>query len=322
LSLFIEARVAMLEAQPPPMAPGIVLSIGQFVFPGSSPQLIASRNDIWLLPPPGFGQPRKIEASPARVALFDAPGSPDLTDFINTVPTTPPELRQSFLNNNRLTIHAVGLLPGHRLLLLRRGDTSISIDIDQPPAEQPPINQSWELKATADSVSLRVFGQVFDAKTSQTVGILPGSYAARVVVMDPRTGARPQPRSSNELSFTITPQIVSVAPATAPPAPATYVLRVVGAYLDAGLDIFLAVGGVVLRKVDNRAPVAGEFFVPPASSPPSPSSAVNQLTFVLRTTDPETGLPLAPPSPANPVPVQLVVNGATATPAWLIEEAT
>jgi hypothetical protein len=319
LSLFVEARVALLEAQQAPLAPGIVLSVGQFIFPSTSPQLVSTHNDIWLLPPPGFGDARKIQASPARVALFDSPGSADLIALVDTLPLSPPELRTNFLGNNRLTIDALGLAPGHRMLLLRRGDSAISIDLDQTQAEKPLINQNWELKATSDSVNLRVFSQVFDSLTNAPVTLLPGSWAARVVVMDPRLGDRPQPRSSNELPFTITPQIVSVGPATTPPAPATYVLRMVGAYLNSGLDVFLGVGGLGLGKVDNRAPQAGEFFLPP---PSTPAADVNQITFVLRTTDPQTGNPIAPPSPQHPVPVQLVVNGATATPAWIIEEAT
>jgi len=261
--------------------------------------------------------------------LFDAPGSQDLTDFINTIPATPASLRPNFLNNNRLTIDAVGLAPGDRLLLLRRGDVTISIDLDQPEATKPQVNKNWELDAAEDSVTLRVFRQVFDSISNQTVSILPGSYAARVTVMDPRSGDRPMPRTSNELTFTITPQIVKVRPATLSPlAPATYVLQVVGAYLDSGLDVFLAVGGVGLKKVDNRAPVAGEFFLPrPASAPASPplsppaATPVNQILFVLRTTDPDTGSPIPPPSTTNPVPVQLVVNGATATPAWITQVA-
>jgi hypothetical protein len=319
LSLFVEARVAVLEAQAPPLAPGIVLSIGTFVFPSTSPQLIATRNDIWFLPPPGFGVPRKITASPARVALFDAPGSADLTAFINTVPLDPPELRDNFLQNNRLTIDAVGLAPGHRLLLLRRGDTSITIDIDQSADERPASNVNWAFQASPDSVSVSVFREVFDAAANAPAFVLPGTYAARVVLMDARIADRPQPRASNEVPFTITPQIVSAAPAT-PAALDTYAIRIVGAYLNSSLDIFLAVGGLVLARIDSGAPVAGQFFVPPPSA--SPATDVNQITLVLHTTDPGTGLPIAPPSPTHPVPVQLVVNGATATPAWITAEAT
>ena len=325
LSLFVEARVAVLEAQPPPFAPGIVLSVGQFVFPNSSPQLLAAHSDVWLMPPPGFGNPRKIEANPARVALFDAPSSADLAAFINNVPTTPPELRANFLNNNRLTIDAVGLAPGARLLALRRGDTSISIQIDQPEDEKPQVNKNWELEAAEDSVTLRVFQQVFDSISNTTVSILPGSYAARVTVMDPRSGDRPRPRSSNELPFTIAPQIVDVLPAASPPEPATYVLRVVGAYLDSGLDVFFAVGGVALTKVNNRAPIAGEFFLPPpASAPPSPRfrHRSTRSSSCCARPDPDTGSPIPPPAGNNPVPVQLVVNGATATPASITQEAT
>jgi hypothetical protein len=315
LTLFIEARVAVLEAQPPLSATGIVLSVGQFVFPNSSPQLLSTQNDVWFLPPPNFGTATKVTAIPARVALFDSPTSTALADFIASVPA---KFQANFANNNRLTISAVGLENGHRLLLLRQNSTTISIDLDQPLAQQPQVNQDWKLQVTSDSVSLSVFQAVFDSISQSQVSIIPGSYGARVSVVDSRVpeGSRPMPRTSNEVTFTITPQIVSAAPATVNPAPRTYTIAVLGSYLNSDQDIQLAVGGRVLQQVNTGAPTDGQYLVPAAPA------TTNQITLVLRSTDPDTGATIPPPSATNPVPIQLVVNGATATPAWLLQEAT
>jgi len=319
LSLFLEARVAVLEAPPPTVSPGIVLSIGEFIFPSGAPQLTATRNSVWFLPP--TGDPRKIDASPGRVSLFDTPGSADLAALIAPVPTDPASIREGFLANNRLTIDALGLAPGHKVLQLRRGDATITIDLDQPADQRSPDNTNWNLESTSDAVAFSVYRAVTDSSTSPatTALILPGSYTARVVLLDTRVADQPQPRPSNEVPFSVSPQIVSVLPAT-PVAVATYTLRIVGAYLNSSLDIFLGVGGVALRKIDTGTPATGEFFVPAPPAPGDLSADVNHITFVIRTTD-DLGQPIHP-SPDRPLPVQLVVNGAIATPAWITTEAT
>jgi hypothetical protein len=309
-SLFVEARVAVLDAQPSPVAPGIVLSVGQFIFPSSTPQLFTTSSNVWFEPP--SGPARMVLASPARVALFDAPNSAALQELVP--PALPPgDPARNILQNNVLTIDATGLSPpGDRLLVLRSnsGSFSAKLSIDLPAASQPPPNADWNLSATDSTVTASVFQKVFDTDSATVKSLLPGIYGVRVIVNDLRAGTPARPRATNELAFPITPQILSAAPAV-PAAPRTYAVRLVGTYLNAGLDIQLSIGGLVLNKISSGAPSDLQFFVPPAGTTDS-----DQLLLVLPTNDPNTGLPITP-SNTNPLPVLLVIQGATATPAWI-----
>jgi hypothetical protein len=320
VALFVEARVAVLDAPPPPVAPGIVLSVGQFVFPSSEPQLLTTTNDIWFEPP--TGPARKVTASPARVALFDAPGSAALDELVPpALPADDP--RRNILNNNVVRIDAIGLAPGDRSLLLRSQvkNFSATLDLDQPQVDQPPQNQSWNLGATPTSVTFGIFRDVFDTASGTAKTVLPGIYGVRVIVNDPRSGDVPRPRASNELAFAITPQILSALPAS-PAATRTYAVRLVGTYLNASLDIQLSVGGRALTLVSTGTATDGQFFVPPIAADGSGANDTDQIVLVLRATDPDTGQAIPPPSDTNPLPVRLVVNGATATPRWITLEAT
>jgi hypothetical protein len=319
-SLFVEGRVAVLEAQPPPVAPGIVLSVGQFIFPASTPQLFTTSSNVWFEPP--SGPARMVLASPARVAMFDAPNSAALQELVP--PALPPgDPARNILQNNVLTIDATGLSPpGQRFLVLRSSVKSFSakLSLDLAPADQPPPNGDWNLSATDSSVTASVFQNVFDVDSATTKAVLPGIYGARVIVNDLRAGPTPRPRATNELAFPITPQILTAAPAS-PAASRTYAVRLVGKYLNSSLDIQLSVGGLVLHEINTGTPTDNQFFVP--LIPPNGSTAndTDQLVLVLPVNDPNTGKPLVPPSNTNPVPVQLVINGATATPAWITVEA-
>jgi hypothetical protein len=291
LSLFVEARVVMLEPKPPETLPGIVLSVGEFVFPGTGPQLTGSRNAIWFKPPTSDSF-RAVEASPARVALFPT-----------VDPAVPAELEDAVvLENDHITLQGVGLRPGRPSLLLRRGDFSIRVPLDLA----PPTNAAWEFDVQSSSLSFRVRRQLRGALGSSDVLsdvlLVPGSYSARLTLHDARFQG--MPRSSNVVAFTVTPQIAEVA-ATA--TTNRYTLTIVADYLsDAGIEIDLFVAGVALQQATTL--VAGAFQVTGAST----------ITFML----PATLLPPAPvPSPTTPLAVRLVVNGATATPAWLTEVA-
>jgi hypothetical protein len=318
LSLFVEARVAVLDAQPPPFAPGIVLSVGQFVFPSSEPQLLTTSNATWFTTP--TGPVRDVVASPARAALFDTPGSDALSQLVP--PLTPVnDPLQNILQNNVVTVAAIGLAPGTRSLLLRSQvqNFTATLDLDHPPPGSPPIpNQNWNLSATSTSVTFSVFRDVFDTASQTAKTVLPGIYGVRVIVNDPRSGDVPRPRASNELAFAITPQIVSALPTVLSPplSPPTlaYAIRVVGAYLNASLDIQLSVGGRALT-FSKSTPTHGQFFVPAAA--PDNSTDTDTIIAVLLTNDPDSGQAIPPPGPTNPLPIRLVVNGATATPAWI-----
>jgi hypothetical protein len=306
LILFVEARVIVLEPKPPVFAPGIVLSVGQFIFTSSEPQLVATRNAVWFKPPGVTSQVRAVKASPARSAVFDAPDSPALTSLANDVSA-------QILENNRLTIEGTGLAPGRRFLLLRRGNATVKLALDQPVAQQPPDNVPWQLSASASEVSLRLFRRAKDS-LGQTVLILPGLYGVRVLVEDDRVGDRARPRTSNELAFMAIPQILSVTVTGL----RTYALRIVGDYLvpidpldQAAREIELSVAGAVIGRIAAGAPSAGEFRVADGAADPDRG---RRIDFVLPAGTPD-------PSEADPRAVRLVVNGATATPIWLLRAA-
>lgn len=310
LSLFVEARVAVLDEQPAQFAPGVVLSVGQFVFPSSEPQLLATKNEVWFQPP---GKPvAKVDASPARAALFDLPGSAGLNDLVPQA-----------LVNNVVHVDAIGLGPGDRSLVLRSQvkNFTAALDLDALPSSPPSPNVNWKLNATSSSVTFSVFRDVLDDATKTPKTVLPGIYGARVIVNDPRSGDTPRPRSSNEVAFAITPQIRDAGPALSPPSPQTYLVRLIGRYLNASLDVQISVGGRALTQVTTGTPVAGQFFVPPEATDHSDANDVDHILLVLLTSDPDSGQPIPPPSTTNPLPVRLVVNGATATPAWITQEA-
>jgi uncharacterized protein DUF4255 len=306
LSLFVEARVLMLEPKPPLTLPGIVLSVGEFVFPGTGPQLTDSRNPIWFRPPtePDF---RVVQASPARVALFPTADPP-----INPEPPAPPVPGgvddSVVLDNDLITLRGVGLRPGRPTLLLRRGDFSIRVPLDLP----APTNAAWQFDVQSSSLSFRVRRQLRGAlgasEVLSDVLLVPGLYSARLSLRDDRLQG--MARTSNVVAFTVTPQIARVA-ATA--TPNTYTLTIVADYLlDTGIEIDLSIAGLALQRVSPTAPpntlVEGAFEVTGASS----------IDFML----PATLLPPASvPSPDHPLAVRLVVDGATATPAWLTEVA-
>lgn len=302
LSLFLEARVILLEAQPPEVAPGIVLSVGQFVFTSADPQLVASRSTTWFLPPPNRA-PRSVQASPARVAVFDASAPPFMA----------PDPR---VDNNLLTLESTGLGPGKRVLVLKSPTETIRIALDYlVPALIPADNQPWQLTATASSVSLRVFQVVQDDEGMQRT-VAPGFYTARVIVLDERAGGVARPRSSNEVSLMIVPQVVSAAPTG---TTNLYTLTLATASVPQDGEVIFSVGGFALvANTDVMSSLApGQYR--PAFSGSSPAAVID---FMLPLTDPAnpSSDPITP-ADDDPLTVRLVINGVTATPEWLTDPA-
>lgn len=279
LSLYVEARVLMMEPETPEQVAGIVLRVGNFVFPSAAPELTRSRSVQTFTPPIAGAPPQEVRFSPARVAMFDDP--PD--------PAVPPE-------NNLLFLDGTGFSPGRRFLMLRRQGLTARVDLDQPASAQPPVNQAWEFRVTPTGVSMRVRRRLFDQQIGDVIQLVPGTYGARIVLEDDR---QPDvvPRSSNELAFSIVPQIQSVVNTGAD----TYSLTIVSDYLtNTALEIELSLGKRFLRRT-TAAPGPGEFQITSGST----------LSFVR-----PTPLPGEDPEPL-PLAVRLVVDGAIATPAWI-----
>ena len=323
LSLFVEARVVILEAKPPEITPGIVLRVGQFVFTSGEPELVTSGNITFFLPPNAPAE-SSVQPSPARVALFDNPPTPDLVSQSANVAALVAR-NAHLLENNRLTLEGTALVPGKRTLLLRGQSETVRIALDQLPAEVPPVNVPWALSATDSVITLRVFEKVIDAEGVART-ITPGVYGARVVLLDDRVGLGnpPRPRSTNEISFTIVPQILRVGPTTGGEAATNlYRLRLVGTPLDFRAEISLSVGGRTLTPTTS-APTTGTFRIEFGAAPgpgldPVP---VSTILFRLPFVDPAVATPVPmQPSLAEPLAIRLVVGGATASPEWLTVNA-
>lgn len=307
LSLFVEARVVVLEPLPPVTFPGIVLSVGNFVFPGTGPQLADSRSVTWFLPPLAGATLTAVPANPARAAML--PRTPRTNP-----PSTPQDIQaQTDLNdlkaqdprlvlNAQVTLDGEGFTPGQLLLVLSQDQLTLVID----PAD--PGNVDWQITATGTTVQFSVHRNVIAQTTPDAVPsdvlLVPGSYVATVRLVDPRFDGKP--RSSNETAFTVGPQILTVGATVGPGAgPNVYTLRIAGDYFtDPGIDIDLAVNGTALTQITTGTLVAGQFIVADAGD----------LTFML-----PTGAPT--PAPSTPLAVRLVVNGTNGTPAWLMEAA-
>jgi hypothetical protein len=290
LCLFVEARVALLEPQAAESVAGVVLSVGNFVFPAAVPQLTASRSVIQFTPPPAE-ELVSVRASPARVAMIP---NANVTDPVQ-------------LANARLTLDGVGLAAGGQKLVLRREGVKLAFDIGPGTAG----NAEWQFDSTSNKLELtfreNVLAVLNDAATATSQALVPGIYGASVLIKDVRLGAGAPARSTNEVAFAATPQIAAVSG----PVAGAYTLRVLGQYLAAaaGLDVELSVGGVVLQRTTG-APAAGQGQFQIAASASGTPIATN-IVFTL----PSTGLPT--PSPNTPVAIRLVVNRGVATPEWL-----
>jgi hypothetical protein len=278
-SLFLEARVVQLEPEEPQILPGIVLTLGAFVLPGPGPRLSGSQSQLAFVPP--SQSVRKVTADPARVALFEDGQDPWLT-----APDAAAQLL--ILQNNRVELQGTGFGASDRLLELRRvGSAPVRVDLERDPAGV--VNAEWSFEITSSSIRFGFFTSVTDA-SGVDVPLLPGIYTARVLLEE-----EPRARVSNQLAFAVVPQIRGITALGGD----LFAVVVMGAYLtDATLELELVVGDqifelVALADLDS----SGEFAVFDAST----------LRF-RRPTQPGDTFPL---------PVNVIINGAAATPAWL-----
>ena len=298
--LFVEARVAVLQPKPPTILPGVVLSVGSFVYPNAGPQLLNSHSTVTFVPPlpPGNTEPFTAKSSPARAALI-----PDGT-FPQEHPLYP---------NSLVTLDANGLSPGKRFLVLREGERRLKIALDDVDTS----NAGWSFSVTSTKVSFHFRNEVTVVSAQPPLedpgdpaALIPAIYGARIVVEDDRLGIPPRPRTSNEIAIAIGPQIMSITG----PSSGAYTLTIAGNYLTAyppesptvpptqdRPEIQLVVGGTNLTRVDDLATLeAGEFR----------RSGESTIDFALP-------VGMAGPTSLQPLPVQLLVNGVAAPPEWV-----
>jgi hypothetical protein len=268
------------------------------VFPNLGPQLTATHSVVAFVPP-NPDPIATLDSTPGRVSLFGAPAA------------DPPDERAG---NNRLTIDAVGLDGGRRILVLRSVDAEAHVDIDQPTASQPPDNQSWAFVIGDGTVSFGFRRQVVSVvnNVATTVQFVPGIFGARIQVLDQHFDP-PRTRTSNEVAFAVTPQVLSVAPLSG--SPGVYSLVISSDYLEISTlkpEVELSVGGLaLLRKLPSTTTTPPET-VPTLAAGDFGVFSGSEIRFMLPTGSPTPGL-----GRAAALPVRLVVNGAVAPPAWL-----
>lgn len=295
LALFYEARVVVLSTPPPNSLPGIVLTVGNYVFAGGEPHLLALRSRTGFLPAPQPNAPPAppgtvtlLASNPARVALFPAGAA------------LPPEV---VALNAELAIEGQHLT-GARVLLELRGPVLVGAG---PVGEQrfridllnPTANPDWSFSTSGVSVRA-VMRQLVHDEQGLTLTLMPGIFRARLVLSKQPPGdttGKLQPQSTNELVFALVPQVVKVTNNGGPPSAHAFRVELFGSYLSTDLDVELAVGGSLFSFV-STSPGAGEFTFAPGSS---------QIDFALDIS-----------AATSPLPVRVMIGGAESTPAWAV----
>lgn len=296
LSVFLEARVIQLVPPLATVVPGIVLSLGNFVFTGGRPRLDASRSVVGFSLPPGaaLADPtdpvRRLAASPARASLFPS----------GALPAPLPGDVQA--DNNRLQLSGSDLT-GERMFLLLTGP----VEIDGGALEQqsfrlaidrPDDNPDWAIEPDGQSITLGVRRSAVDP-LGRSVELSPGVFRASFVASNQRSatpGAPPSEETSNELIFTVAPQVVSITAAGGPPTATRFDLLLFGFVLNAAMEVGLDVAGAILAR--SAGLTAGTFDF---------TDGTSTVTFVIDIT-----------TVASPTPVRLRIDGASSTPAWAV----
>lgn len=292
LGLFYEARVILLSTPPVTTMPGIVYTLGGFVSVAGQPFLESAKNVVGFVPPPGFAPSdpaspfQFVTADPARVSLFPAGAVP-----AGVAP-----------GNNRFRISGSDLRDELTFLSLR-GQAGVGAGA---PAERSfrvntgdGTNPDWEFDVRNTELTVGV-RQSVDDDQGTTLTLYPGLYSLQVVTarqLAGDTSGRRFEQSSNTLVIALAPQVESVSAAAGPPNARRYTLTLFGSYLRNELDVQLAVAGQVLKR-DADPTIAGNYNFTPGTG---------QIDFAVDTTGRK-----------SPMPVNLIINGAGATPAWAV----
>jgi hypothetical protein len=277
-SLFVEARVALIEPEPPKTTlPGFVLSLGTLVAPMNKVGLVGSHSSLSFLQQ---GNVVTLNANPGRVAVF-----------ANALPLGNPAVA-----NNRLTLETYGTIGGDTELVLEGNGQRVRTQVR--------TQSTFRFVQSVNTLSMDVLSlldqaYVNDALTPTDALIVPGLYSARLLVRYPDL----RTRATNTVAFFVMPHVLGVANALVS-GNVRYTLSISGQYLTSPLvnDIELSVGAVGMRRLgppvaNGVAPFEDGTFTVTAS----------EISFDLPNTNPPTGLQ----------PVQLSVNGVPALPIYV-----
>lgn len=284
LSAYYEVRAVFLEPEPVTRVPGIVYTVGNPVFPISPPQIACTQSELRFNLPISNAE-RALAATPARAAQLDGNAS---------------------FENNVIEIVGSSFTADFTRLIVKHGpwvDRGKSTDTVILDPRVGGLGESW---FQGDVRPTRIEVAIGDELTDgDTFEFWPGIYSVRVektraFKIDANV-TKDIVFKSNAGVFVVVPFILA-NPSVTPGDPAT--ITVPGGFLDdSTTEIELSVGGVVLTETGTNPPGAGEFHV------------FDSTTIIFSTLDPIQSLM----APENPLPINLIVNGAASTPAWLEE---
>lgn len=298
-SAYYEVRPVEVEPEEPTRVPGVVLTLGNFVYPIGTPQIAATESVVFFeLPTDLGGGMGDATVSPAKIG----PENPAPGDDWNIL-----RLRGTSLNRGqRQTLY----LTHPHWSLLFPDLTRIPVDMDQNAI------LNWSQALTDGGVQITV-GEELDVPrpdgTFTRVALYPGSYTANwgvELLFERPDGTHVIEERSNSVPFTINPRITAIS---RDGGTGNVTLTFGGAWdLDRGvpppadpvadpeLDILLSVDGTTYPR-----------WVPP--DPPTPQPAG---TYTFGPSD-LTYIPLAAADQPGLHMIRAVINGADTQPFWL-----
>jgi hypothetical protein len=296
LSAYYEVRVVMLEPEPPRTMPGIVLNLGTFLFQLGSAHLERSQSVVrFRLPVRNGGSIHEVEATSARVTLDSS--------------ITPPPA------HNRMTIVGTNLTGGTSRSLALKNPIWANLPGPVGPITQVAIdatlNPGWSVDFQTDRIAVKLAPTLQHVKpdgAAVTLAVLPGFYTAlERSIMDQQivnNELKQIVASSNEVSFAVSPRIVSHDP---PDAAGNVQINLGPEFdpLDPNLEgdaIQVIVDGDVYARVSADPPgTPGQFFVTNA-----PSNLIRiRPRFPVAVVQPQAHA------------CRVVVNGAESAPFWI-----
>lgn len=296
LSAYYEARVILLEPDPPKTFAGTVLNLGAYLVQMGTPQLMQSRSQVpFQLPEINGGTEQVVEASPAQVTL-DNSASPAV-------------------GHNRLQLLGTNLSAGLSRSLILKNSHWAQLAPPDGPIEQTAVNldqnPNWQIEYRPDRIEVTLASVLTHVRADETtvgLSVLPGFYSAFVQSVSAErvinSVLKQITTASNEIGFSIAPRINGHDP---PDGSGNIAINVGGEFdlLDANLPeaaIQVIVAGEVYEQVASDPPTnAREFWV---------TNAPNQI--VINPHFLSIGL-----SESVAYPFQLTVNGAGSAPFWI-----
>jgi hypothetical protein len=275
LSAYYEVSTAFLEPEETKSYSGRVLQYGNYIFLKGAPRITGNQNTISFRLP-GEVTNREIQIQPAQAPPSENPPAPVLNDSI-------------------ISFYGAGLAGDStklRILHSRFKDTVIASPL-------------WNISPIGDTaVNITVRENAVEEKTATPVVILPGLYAAQLVVdktLQLANGlSKTFVHTSNQFPFTVSPRIDNISALNVSTVTVTgYLFQHFEGPVDVlkeSIEVYVGTDRIV-RK-DGAAIIQGEF-------------------KVTGTTTMDINI-LGPLTPGREIPIRIIINGAESKPQWIV----